>query len=328
MYLRLSGRTLTACAALAGVACSGGNAPNGLQNLPRMSTEQSPPPLVALRPRPTATPTPPGNVHVRALWVWTTPDNATLVSFAQAHGISEMFYSVSSNVNIAGTENTRVSALHTRAVAAGIALNALGGNLTWADDGAGTAKAIAWENNAMGTGFFVGAHFDIEPSPSLYTSCNVTKANAFISALESIHDNGISHGWNMNEDVQIGDRLCTGITGGYATLTDGIIAQTDQITVMSYRNVASGGNGMWDVCQDAIARAYAAGKPARCGAEAAADSPASVTFHGATATYMGSVLAQVDTLAEQSAWASSYRGIAIEDYAGYAALAPGDPGTY
>jgi beta-glucanase (GH16 family) len=271
---------------------------------------------------PTPMPTPGGSAHARSLWVWTTPDNATLIRFAQAHGISEIFYSVSSNVNVAGTENTRISDLHTRAVAAGIVLDALSGDPTWADNGAGTASAIAWENNAMGTGFFVGAHFDIEPSPALNTSCNVSEANAFISALDRIHNNGALHGWDMNEDMQIGNRLCTGVAGGYATLTDAIIAKTDQITVMSYRNVASGGNGMWDVCQDAIARARAAGKPARCGAEPANDTPLSITFYGSTATIMGSVLAQVDALAGQSPSASSYRGIAIEDYAGYAALAP------
>jgi hypothetical protein len=337
MYLRLSGRILTACAALAIVACSGGNPSNGIQNLPRMSAEQSAPLVVDLKHKPTASPTPTptaspqptasstpaGSVPVRTLWVWTTPDNATLVSFAKAHGISEMFYSVSPNVAVTGAEKTRVADLHTRAIAAGITLDALNGDPTWADNATGTSKAIAWENSVMGTGFFVGAHFDIEPVPFLGASCDLTQANVFISALGQIHKNSAAHTWNMNEDIDFGDYLCTGISGGYATLIDGIIANSDRITIMSYRNVASGGNnGMWDVCKDAMTRAYTAGKPASCGAETNNVSPSYITFYGKTIPFMNSVLAQVDALAEQSASASSYRGIAIEDYAGYAALAP------
>jgi hypothetical protein len=259
----------------------------------------------------------------RAMWVWTAPDNATLISFAQAHGISDIFYAVSSNVNLAGAENTRVADLHKRAVAAGIRLDALGGDPTWADNDSGTASAITWENRAMRTGFFVGAAFDIEPSPALgNSSCSVAEANTYIRALKSIHRNSVTNGWNMSQAVQFSNHLCTGISGGYATLTDAIIDNTDQIIIMSYRNVESGGNGIWDICQDGIARAHAAGKPARCAAETNDASPASNTFYGQTAHAMGNVLAQVDALALQSFSTSSYRGIAIEDYAGYSALAP------
>lgn len=260
--------------------------------------------------------------HARAMWVWSHPDNATLIRFAQGHGVSELFYYVSPDVAIAGPERTRTADLHTRAVAAGITLDALSGDPSWADNATGTSNAILWENSAMGTGYFAGAHFDIEPDPFLGTGCNQVQAHAFLAALAAIHKNSLAHGWTMNEDIQIGDRLCTNIAGGFATAADGVIAKSDQITIMSYRNVASGGNGMWDVCQDEMMRAHAAGKPARCGAETNNLPPLSTTFYGKTATVMSSVLSQVDSLAGASAWASTYRGIAIEDYTGYAALAP------
>jgi hypothetical protein len=71
-----------------------------------------------------------------------------------------------------------------------------------------------------------------------------------------------------------------------------------------------------------MSRAFRAGKPARCGAEPSKDTPSSITFYGTTATYMAGVLSQVDVLAEHAVSASSYHGIAIEEYAGYAAMTP------
>jgi hypothetical protein len=254
------------------------------------------------------------------MWVWTKPDNQTLINFAVARGVSEIFYFVTSNVNRPGTENSRVADLKGRAATAGIKLDALNGDPSWADNGTGTAEAIIWESNAMGTGFFSGAHFDIEPNPPVGTPrCNSSEANNFALALSAIHANSVSRGWHMEEDVQFGDSGCTSVLS-YPTLTDAIIANSDEITVMSYRNVAGGGNGMWDIGQDALARAHIAGKSARLGAETNNVSPPNITFYGHSLSSMSNVLSQVDALAWGSPSAASYQGIAIEDYAGYSKL--------
>ena len=97
-------------------------------------------------------------------------------------------------------------------------------------------------------------------------------------------------------------------------MADGALSKVDEITIMSYRNVATGGNGMFDIGKDELARAATAGKPARLGAETNSVEPAEITFYGDTAPQMNAVLAQVDALAGPI---SSYRGIAVEDYFGW-----------
>lgn len=263
-------------------------------------------------PSPTPTQAPAG--ARRAMWVWASPDNQRLVDFAKAHGVQELFYSVSSNV--AGSELARLRSLKTLTDAAGITLDALGGDPTWATTN--TAGALRWETNVMNTGLFAGAHFDIEPAalPSWKTD-NAATIAAYLSALDRIRANSPCH-FEVDVPYWYGKYKAV----GYPSLADAVIAKTDETTTMSYRNTPSGHNSLFSVGQDMLVRAQAAGKPTRLGAETNNVQPPSITFYTVGNTAMQTGLVQVDAAAAAYA---SYQGIAVEDYNGWSNLSGTSP---
>jgi hypothetical protein len=248
----------------------------------------------------------------RAMWVWAAPDNQTLVDFATAHGVQEMFYSVSPA--IAGAELARVEQLRSLTAAAGIVLDALGGDSTWATTG--VADAIAWENDALATGLFDGVHLDIEPMQLPDWSTNTAAdALSFVAAMKQIRAN------NRQVHLELDCQFSYGsiAVAGYPSLADAIDTTVDEIAIMSYRNTDTGANGMFGIAQDELQRAQQAGILARLGAETNNVQPAEITFYGMTDTEMAAVLAATDLSAASY---PAYRGIAVEDYTGWSALGP------
>ncbi len=255
---------------------------------------------------------PSGAEPCRALWVWATPDNQTLVDFATAHGVKEMFYSVSPT--IAGAELTRLQGLRALTSDAGIVLDALSGAPTWATTD--VATAIAWENDALATGLFDGVHLDIEPMALADWSTNTAAdALSFVAAMKQIRANDTQVHLELDCQFSYGQVA----VAGYASLADAVDTTVDEITIMSYRNTDTGANGMFGIAEDELTRGQQAGIAVRLGAETNNEAPAEVTFYGMTSTAMAAVLAQTDTSA---AGYPAYRGIAVEDYTGWSALAP------
>jgi hypothetical protein len=246
----------------------------------------------------------------RAMWVWATPDNQTLIDFATAHGVQEIFYSVSPNIQ--GTELSTLQGLRALAHASGIMLDALGGDSTWATTG--VSDAIAWENDALATGLFDGIHLDLEPMQLPDWSTNTAAdALSFVSAMKQIRANDTKVHLELDCQFSYG----TIAVAGYASLADAVDTTVDEITIMSYRNTDTGPNGMFGIAEDELARGQATGIAVRLGAETNDVAPAEVTFYGMTSTAMDAVLAETDTSAASY---PSYRGIAVEDYTGWSAI--------
>jgi len=256
--------------------------------------------------------TPSATKPCRGMWVWATPDNQTLVDFATAHGVEELFYSVSPAIT--GAELARVQDLRTRAHAAGIVLDALGGDSTWATTN--TADALAWESDAIATGLFDGIHLDIEPAQLPDWSTNTAAdALSFFSAMKQIRANDTHVHLELDCQFSYGTIAVT----GYPSLADAVDTTVDEITIMSYRNTDTGANGMFGIAEDELTRGQKAGIAVRLGAETNDVAPAEITFYGMTGTAMAAVLAQTDTSAATYA---AYRGIAVEDYTGWSAIGP------
>src|SRR5688572_22059279 len=98
---------------------------------------------------------PPGT---RAMWLWNQADPATVLSWATAHGVSEIF--VHAVRDLATSDDLpRLQELKARADAAGVRLSALGGDPGWTFD---HAAALAWQRTALDTGLFAGSHIDVE----------------------------------------------------------------------------------------------------------------------------------------------------------------------
>jgi hypothetical protein len=110
-----------------------------------------------------------------------------------------------------------------------------------------------------------------------------------------------------------------GTTAG-GTFADAVMAVADAVTVMSYRNTATGPNSIVDVGTDMLTRAQTAGKPVRLGAETnATPGCAYRSFVGLTDFQLETAVDQVEAAVDGY---QTFRGMAIEDYNGWSVLAP------
>ena len=96
----------------------------------------------------------------RAMWVWSFTDAAATVDFATTHGVSQLFVAVPPDVTTS-TALPRLKELATSARAAGVRLDALGGDPGWVDQPQWAVDH--WLRPAVATGLFAGIHVDIEP---------------------------------------------------------------------------------------------------------------------------------------------------------------------
>jgi len=238
------------------------------------------------------------------VWVWNKPPASELFSFARANGVTDLFVFVASPVS--ARDHARFETYRAAAAGSGIHLYALGGEKSWAQD---PGAATAWETAALATGDFEGAHFDVE---SIDNSC--AGSSQYLALLDSIRANS-----NARVEVDVRTPWAKCPAPEYASLPDAIIAKTDQVTVLSFSKKATGRSSIFALGQYWLLRANRAHKPMRLGVETTQDSPAPETFFHFTNAQMQTVLASVDRLAASY---GSYRGIAIENYAGWRELAP------
>ncbi|RZS89863.1 hypothetical protein EV189_1639 [Motilibacter rhizosphaerae] len=243
----------------------------------------------------------------RAMWLWTRDDPATVVAFARAHGVTELYAAVPPALatSPALPWARRLSA---KAHAAGLRVAALGGDPGWLADPAG---ARAWMTAATATGLFDGVHVDVEPYllPG-WDSDRAGTVAAYLALLGSLH---AASPLPLTADVPF---WLDGVDAGRAgpRLDVAVLARVDGVVVMSYRTTAA---GVLAVGAATLAAAASAGKPARLALETNATGEGGTSLAGRSAAELAGIAAAVDAGAAGSA---AYAGIAVEDYRGWAAL--------
>ncbi|MGI5169995.1 hypothetical protein ACQEU3_37145 [Spirillospora sp. CA-253888] len=247
----------------------------------------------------------------RAMWLWHQAAPARVVTWATAQGVDEIFAYVSGSPT--GAELARLRELKRRCDRARIRLAALGGEPEWAFD---HAAALNWQRTALRTGLFAATHVDVEPyalpewktdrprTVAAYTDLLAAMANADRRPLEA--------------DVPFWYETVRTANG--ATLADAVLTHADAVTVMSYRDTATGPGSILAVGTDMLERGARAGRPVRLAAETAPlpDCPA-CTFREEGRRALEAALARVDAAA---AGRPSYRGIAVHDHRSWTALRP------
>ncbi len=235
----------------------------------------------------------------RAMWLWSSADPAAVVPWATAQGVDEIFVAVPWQPTTA--QLARLKELRNRTRAAGIRLSALGGDPSWALD---AASAVAWRKRATATGLFDGIHLDVEPYllPGWRTDQRRIVAG-YLAMLDAVRAAGPEP---LEADVPFW--LAT-ISAGTTNLADAVIARVHAITVMSYRDSAT---GVMDVGADLLARGQSASRPVRLAAETQPlEDCGYCTFAGQTRAGLTAQLSTVDTAAARY---TSFNGVAVHDY--------------
>jgi hypothetical protein len=244
--------------------------------------------------------------NTRAMWLWTTADPASVVEWATAHGVHEILAHVPPRPDLAWARDLRA-----RSAAAGIKLSALGGDPAWVRD---HAAALAWLRTVDGTGLFDAVHVDVEPHAlPAWRSDQVGTAKAYLSLLAKL---AAATALPLEADVAFwyGQIVWSKRTN----LATEILARVDAVTVMSYRDTATGPNSILDVGADFLRRGAAAGRPVRLGAETMrlADC-AYCTFAEVGTASLDAALTAVDAA---GAGFPAYAGIAVHHYDSWRAL--------
>ena len=247
----------------------------------------------------------------RAMWVWDRPSTRSLVTFARDQGVQDLFVAVPAEI---GGSLPWYRDLRSRTLAAGIRVHALGGDPAWVDQ---PGVALAWQRDALATGLFDGVHLDVEPW--LHAGWDSDRDAVVTRYLDLLASLAADTSAPVEADVAFWlDQVATPAGG---RLDEAVLARVDAITVMSYRDTATGPDSITGVGAAALDAAARAGRPARLAVETnfLGTDPvdAKQTFHGETRTAMASVLAAVDAA---SAGSAAYGGIAVHDRAGWTAL--------
>ena len=244
-----------------------------------------------------------------SMWVWSDGDPAELVTFATEQAVDRMYVYV---YRPRGAELTRLEQLADLADDAGIELWAMSGDPHWALQ---HRAVLSWQRKALATGLFVGTHLDVEPySLRAWDTRRSKVIKRFVTMLDKVQE-ADDRPLEVDVPYWYGDFSAPG--GGGDTLADAVLDVADAVTVMSYRDTATGPNSLLVVAEDMLARAAAAGVPIELAVETNALGCEHCTFFEEGADAMRAVIADVTA---ELAGHPTFTGFAVHDFDGFRAL--------
>ena len=250
----------------------------------------------------------------RAMWVWDTSDPQAVVTLATARRIGQLYAAVPPHVDTS-PKLAELQQLVALADAAGLRVDALGGDPGWVDNPAWVVTN--WLRPTLATGLFTGLHVDIEPyTTPAWTKNRKAVITKYLATLDTLRT--AAAGTAIEADIPF---WFDEVAANGSTLDREIMRRTDAVAVMAYRNHADGPDGTIALASAEVAAGAQLGRPVRIGQETnvLGVDPTEVkqTFHGMTLAQMDTQLALVrDAFAASPAFA----GLAIHDSLGYAAI--------
>jgi hypothetical protein len=245
--------------------------------------------------------------NTRAMWLWSRPAPAEVVEWAQAHGVREILAYTPTKPDLAWLRDLRA-----RSAAAGIALAALGGEPAWTTQ---HAAALSWLAAVTATGLFDAVHVDVEPHAlAAWQTDRARTAQQYVTLLEKLNA-----ATTMRIEADVAFWYGEVLLPKKQNLADEVLRRVDAVTVMSYRDTATGPNSVTAVGADFLRRGAALGKPVRLGVETQPLTDcAYCTFAEEGAAALEGALAEIE--AAGSAYAS-YAGAAVHSYDSWRRLA-------
>jgi hypothetical protein len=249
------------------------------------------------------------------MWVWDTSDPQAVVAFAVASGVGQLYAAVPPHLD-SSTQLPQLTELSRQARAAGLRVDALGGDPGWVDNQAWVVDS--WLRPALATGLFTGVHVDIEPYT---TPAWQTQRAKVVKKYLATYDTLVAAAGSTPIEADI-PFWFDGIATAGSTLDREVIRRTSGVTVMAYRNLAAGADGTIALATAEVSAGDSLGKPVRIGQETTylGGDPAAVkqTFFGQT---RASMEVQLDAITAAFSSHPGFAGLAIHDAAGYAAMA-------
>ncbi|WP_017811544.1 hypothetical protein [Paenibacillus shenyangensis] len=256
----------------------------------------------------------------KATWLWNTQlivnSTASILSFAVSQNVTLIYLQVNDDLD-ANVYQHFIAA----ASAQGITVQALDGAPSWALDSrrhelqATLDWITTYQQGASADEKFSGIHIDIEPYllPEWRTD-QLTVIAGWQHSVESVVQ--AAHSLHIPASADIPFWLHTLLTADEsATLSSWMMQQYDSITIMAYRDSAS---GILDVAEAQLAEGDAVGTPVYVGVETNPTSEGNtITFYEEGAAYLNNQLARVT---KQAGKHDSFAGIAVHDYAGWSTL--------
>ncbi|HEY1429983.1 MAG TPA: hypothetical protein VGF18_10440 [Candidatus Tumulicola sp.] len=263
-----------------------------------------------------------------SMWLWPNggyPQAIDVVTWCEAHGVADVFlYVYAKNGKLIDSRD--IESYANAVAGTGINLYALNGEARWIEH---PKLAVAWENAVNASGLFAGIHLDTEPNQvsgwTAYNKPGAVQADSpiikhFYTMLQTVRANSPST--HLEVDVQFADADYTQALGfptqGYGSFGEALVAMTDELTVMSYRTVLDGNNGLLAISAPMLALASQHAKPMRLGIETTKD-PADPqdSFWGHPQSDVRKMLKAVDN-AEASS--TAYDGTSVEEYVSWTEL--------
>lgn len=244
----------------------------------------------------------------RQLWVWQQSNPKALVALARQYMITELLVWVSPGFTADPRAIAYLTELHSDAVSAGMQLNALGGDPSWASH---PQTAGAWADEVQRSGFFGRLHLDIEPyALPGWNSKSAGLANGLLSALAAAKRSGLP----VDADIPYWYNTIT--AGGGGPLDVAVMRLADSVTIMAYRNSTA---AVLAVAATEMAHAATLGSRVWIGINIASPGgdPANTSFAGQSAAAVKRAAAAISAQAQQ--W-PTFSGLALHDYSSLAVL--------
>lgn len=244
----------------------------------------------------------------RALWVWDEP-RSEIVGFAAANGITDVYIHAPPGFS----DDARFSGFIAAAHSKGIAVQAMAGDPAWARDG---GAWTGWVEEVVAHGGFDGVVFDVEPyvHPDWGTRKQSRLIRSYLAGLDSAV--GAAGGLPALAAVPF---WFDEVRVKRDTLLDRVVAASDGIVVMAYRDHAEGVDGIIDVSSTEAALASSMGRIFVIGVETGPALPEKVTFAEEGRTFMENELAIV---AGHYGLTDGFGGIAVHHYGSYSTMTP------
>jgi len=296
---------------------------------------------------PVTPPVPPNSNYARSVFVWGATDEITsdtdkqnLLDWCRDRGVNVLFLDIwrfLGGGNWSTSNANNIAEFINAAHKSGIQVHALCGNVDWALNQAWVSKNViqplakyqALHNNSFPKSLFDGVIFDVEywtDEGTYPASTNLPGLLDLVAATRSKLNIpvGVFSAFYLKDNTAT--RPSVTYRGKSAQDGEHMMDVCDYVVVGAYRNTANynsgnGQPGQIDLFQPWYDYASQAGKNflLYCGAETISISPAYITYHGQTRTFMEGEQSTIST-AFQVGGNSSFLGAAIHDYTAYKAM--------